>query len=99
MVYARVKSVCLLLFVIVLAAGVPNLSGQALDLSSGSAVSLMPLPSTLSLSPGRLPLDSKFTVSIAKSTDGRLERAVDRMLQRLGERTGLILSPIARTKR
>jgi hexosaminidase len=58
-----------------------------------SSLALMPVPASISTTPGRLPLDSKFGVSLSGFSDERLERAADRMLQRLGERTGLELSP------
>lgn len=44
---------------------------------------LLPVPSSLSLTAARLPLDSTFTVAIARYRDARLERAIDRAVARL----------------
>ena len=55
-------------------------------------LSLMPVPASLSVSPGRLPLDSTFSVSTPSFSDERLKGAIDRMLKRLGNRTGLVFS-------
>ena len=52
----------------------------------------MPAPASVSVAHGRLSLDSSFNVSTVKFTDGRLERAIDRMLHRLADRSGLTLS-------
>ena len=74
-------------------AGLPNLWGQSTPLpTERPTLSLMPVPASLSTKLGRLPLDSKFCVSVQGYTDERLERAIARMLQRLGKRTGLTLS-------
>lgn len=42
---------------------------------------------------GRLEIDGGFRVGIAGLVDGRLERGVGRMVERLGRRTGLSLGP------
>jgi hexosaminidase len=68
---------------------VSNLFGQ-----TNSTLSLMPLPASLQVNAGRLPVDSKFTLSVQEYTDERLERAIDRTLRRLNARTNLTLSRI-----
>lgn len=68
---------------------VSNLSGQ-----TSSTLSLMPVPASQQVNAGRLPVDSKFTLSIQGHTDARLERAMDRALRRLNARTNLTLSRI-----
>src|SRR5436305_11447269 len=74
--------------VAVLFSVVAPLCGQ----STASPLSLMPAPASVSVAHGRLSLDSSFNVSTVKFTDGRLERAIDRMLHRLADRSGLTLS-------
>src|SRR6266852_1757741 len=66
-----------------------NLFGQ-----TNSTLSLMPLPASLQMTAGRLPVDSQFTFSVQGYTDERLERAIDRTLRRLNARTNLTLSRI-----
>jgi hexosaminidase len=68
---------------------VSNLFGQ-----TNSTLSLMPLPASLQVNAGRLPVDSKFTLSVQGYADERLERAIDRTLRRLNARTNLTLSRI-----
>jgi hexosaminidase len=51
----------------------------------------MPVPASLSVSPGRLALDSTLTWAVAGFSDARLRRALDRALRRLEARTGFIL--------
>ena len=57
------------------------------------ALSLMPLPASLSISAGRMPLDSTFGVSTPNFSDERLKGAIARMLKRLENRAGLVFSP------
>ncbi|HEX4487005.1 MAG TPA: family 20 glycosylhydrolase [Terriglobales bacterium] len=52
----------------------------------------MPLPASISVSPGRMPIDSTFGVSTPNFSDDRLKGSIVRMLGRLGSRTGLVFS-------
>ncbi|HJR34031.1 MAG TPA: hypothetical protein VJ817_03735, partial [Gemmatimonadales bacterium] len=54
--------------------------------------SLMPVPASLVREPGLLRLDSTFAVTGAAAGDGRLVRAVARMLARLERRMGTALA-------
>ncbi len=54
---------------------------------------LMPLPSTLSLRSGSLPIDSGFRIRVTGVTDPRLDAAVERLRARVLFQTGI--SPIA----
>jgi hexosaminidase len=56
-----------------------------------SKLALMPLPASLQLNAGRLPVDAKFTLAQQGYRDDRLERAIDRALRRLNARTNLTL--------
>jgi hexosaminidase len=58
---------------------------------------LMPVPESLQVQPGRLPLDSTFTYAARGYADPRLLSAMSRAVRRLEGRTGLILprAPIA----
>ncbi len=53
---------------------------------------LMPVPASVRFQEGRLPLTAAFSVALRGHRDSRLEGAVQRMLRRLSERTGLTLS-------
>jgi hexosaminidase len=68
---------------------VSNLFGKA-----NSTLSLMPLPASLQVNAGRLPVNSQLTLSVQEYSDERLERAIDRTLWRLNARTNLTLSRI-----
>ena len=62
--------------------------------SSGSVASplnVMPLPASVQLQPGQLRLAGSFTISTDGHGDGRLERAILRLQQRLEGRTGITL--------
>jgi hexosaminidase len=50
---------------------------------------LVPMPEHIALNPGRLAIDSDFTVQLKGQRDPRLARAVDRMLQRIQAKTGV----------
>ena len=54
----------------------------------------MPVPASLQVTDGRLPLDSKFSLSVEGFRDERLESAIDRALHRLEASTDLALSRI-----
>jgi hexosaminidase len=55
-------------------------------------LNLMPVPRSLAPRPGRLTLDTTFTVALSGFSNPRLERAVGRMLERLARRTTLALA-------
>jgi hexosaminidase len=65
-------------------------AGQSGALAA-SAVSVMPLPASVEIHPGKLKLDDSFTVGTSGFTDKRLEDAILRLQQRLKGRTGNIL--------
>lgn len=72
-----------------------NLLGQTTaNTPRNSALSLMPVPASLQVEEGRLPLDSNFSLSLQGYTDERLDRGIDRALRRLEARTGLTLSRV-----
>jgi hexosaminidase len=56
---------------------------------------LMPVPASISFEPGRLPIDSGFTVVLRRYESGRLERGVRRAMLRLERRTGVDIQPIS----
>src|ERR1041385_851884 len=55
-------------------------------------LSLMPIPESVQLQPGRLPITSGFTVASKNFADDRLRTAIARMLRRLEGRTVLTLA-------
>src|SRR5512144_1675751 len=54
---------------------------------------LMPVPRAVVPGQGRMRLDSSFSVGFTAFHDGRLDRAVTRMIGRLARRTALTLLP------
>jgi hexosaminidase len=54
-----------------------------------TTLDLMPVPRSVALRDGRLPIDSTFTVAIVGVSDGRLQRGVTRALNRLAKRTAI----------
>src|SRR5215471_3948272 len=57
--------------------------------SGMSAINVMPMPSSVKVSPGKLRMYVPFTVGTGGYSDPRLERAIVRMQHRLRRRTGL----------
>ncbi|HEV8385364.1 MAG TPA: family 20 glycosylhydrolase [Candidatus Acidoferrales bacterium] len=53
---------------------------------------LMPVPASVRIEPGRLPIDKSFSVAATKHRDDRLLRGVRRALERLKARTGVAFS-------
>ena len=56
---------------------------------------LMPVPASVSFEPGRLAIDSGFTVVVGRYENGRLERGVQRAMLRLERRTGVDIQPLS----
>jgi hexosaminidase len=56
-----------------------------------TAFDVMPAPAEMRAEQGSLRLDREFAVFISGAPDSRVEKAVDRALRRLEERTGLLL--------
>jgi hexosaminidase len=73
-----------------------SLRSLLLILSSSVALnaqlSIMPLPAHVEIAPGHLRIDSSFTVRLTGYTEPRLNRAVVRLVSRLGKQTGLSLT-------
>jgi hexosaminidase len=63
-----------------------------------NSLSPMPMPASVSVSPGEMPIDSTFSVSTPRFSDQRLKSAITRMLKRLGDRTGLVFQTRASGK-
>lgn len=76
-----------------LALTVPALPAQPSDSASLAALTLMPMPASVRVEPGRLRLDSSFSVAAPRFRDGRLLRAIGRAVARLEARTGLDVRP------
>src|ERR1051325_11024023 len=59
-----------------------------------AAPALMPLPVKVESAPGRLIVNSDFTVAATGASDPRLDAALNRLARRLARQTGIpILSP------
>jgi hexosaminidase len=61
------------------------------DMISPNQLNLMPVPASLRIEKGRLPLTGSFKVAVSNYTDDRLRAALGRMLKRLASRTVLTL--------
>ncbi len=74
----------------------PRLGAQsATDADSTITRQLMPVPVSVSYEPGRLTIDSSFTVVLRRYDNGRLERGVQRAMLRLERRTGVDIAPVS----
>ncbi len=60
--------------------------------TSASLLALMPVPASVRIEPGRLPIDKSFRVAVTRHGDARLLRGVARALLRLKARTGVEFS-------
>lgn len=67
------------------------LGGPVVGQQAPGTLNLMPVPKSLALRPGRLRLDTSFTVAVRGFSNARLEQAVARMLGRLARHTKLTL--------
>src|SRR6266404_1904155 len=54
-------------------------------------LNLMPMPASVQVQPGRLPITSSFNVAVKNFTDDRLRSGIARMVKRLAGRTVLTL--------
>jgi hexosaminidase len=54
---------------------------------------LMPLPASISVAEGRLPIDGGFTVAVTGQVDLQVRAAAGRLIERLARRTGIPLRP------
>src|ERR1051325_194721 len=68
------------------------LSLSAQTNGSPPTLSLMPVPTSLQIKAGRLPLDARLSIETQGDTSDRLQGAVRRALQRIEDRSGLTLS-------
>ena len=83
-----------LLAVTVLALSALVAGARAQDVPGGARdLPLLPVPATVVVHEGTLPIDEGFTVGFAGVRDPRLTRAVERFLARLKARTGLPVRP------
>lgn len=86
----KIRHICCLLLALPMG---PQLIAQTSQRAlHNTTLSFMPVPTSLQVTDGRLPLDSKFNLSVEGFTDERLESAIDRALHRLEARTDLALS-------
>jgi hexosaminidase len=53
--------------------------------------SLMPMPSTVQLGTGQLPIDRSFSAAVTGFEDPTLERGVERFVRELSQQTGMLL--------
>ncbi|HEX6804447.1 MAG TPA: family 20 glycosylhydrolase [Terriglobales bacterium] len=65
--------------------------GQAAMAQSTPHLNLMPMPASVRLGPGQLPIDQSFSVAIASPRDGMVDRGVQRFVAQLSKQTGMLL--------
>src|SRR5438094_6146626 len=72
---------------------VSSLYGQnpTANMMAPAQMNLMPVPASVQIQTGRLPITSSFKVAIKNYTDDRLRAGIDRMLRHLAGRTVLTL--------
>ena len=58
-------------------------------LASQASLNLMPMPEEIAVNPGRLSIDAGFTARLSGYRDPLLESAVDRLYDRLQQKTGI----------
>src|SRR6266480_3901635 len=75
----------ILIYVFVLA---PTVRAQG-EMITPARLNLMPVPASVQIQTGRLPITSSFSVAVKNYTDDRLRAGIARMLRRLGGRTVL----------
>ena len=61
------------------------------NFATPAQMNLMPVPASVQIQTGRLPITSGFNVAVKNYTDDRLRAGIDRMLRRLAGRTVLTL--------
>src|SRR5881394_1848412 len=61
------------------------------NVATRAQMNLMPVPASVQIQTGRLPITSSFNVAVKNYTDDRLRAGIDRMLRRLAGRTVLTL--------
>src|SRR5437763_2510908 len=61
------------------------------NMMAPAQMNLMPVPASMQIQTGRLPITSSFNVAVKNYTDDRLRAGIDRMLRRLAGRTVLTL--------
>lgn len=88
---------CLRLAVVALCVLFPSVAGHAQEptarVMSPARLSLMPVPASVKMQAGRLPVTSTFSVATSGYADDRLRAGIGRMITRLAGRTVLSLSP------
>ncbi len=69
----------------------PLITSASVQSDAPPPINVMPLPSSVKITPGELKLEELFTVATDGFADARLTHAIVRMQQRLRSRTGLVL--------
>jgi hexosaminidase len=69
-----------------------QMQGTAGQMIAASQLNLMPVPASVQMQAGRLPITSSFNVAVKNYADDRLRGGIARMLTRLAGRTVLTLS-------
>ena len=74
----------------------PSLEAQTVARADSTLTrQLMPVPASVTFEPGRLVIDSSFTVVTRRYDNGRLQRGVQRAMLRLERQTGIDVPPVS----
>jgi hexosaminidase len=68
-----------------------NAQSSSAEVMAPVQLNLMPIPASVKLQPGRLPITANFKVAVKNHADDRLRAGISRMLTRLAGRTVLTL--------
>src|SRR5215813_13746716 len=84
-----------LIYLLLIAVLIPNLAsaGRAQGARPAPQLNLLPVPASVQIQAGRLPITSCFQVAVKNFADDRLRAGISRMLTRLAGRTVLTLAP------
>ena len=77
----------------------PPAQGQTTTVAAASRLNLMPVPASVQLQPGRLPITSNFSVAIKTYADDRLRASIARMTRRLAGTNCIDFAPSISTFR
>jgi hexosaminidase len=78
---------------LVLSLVAPTAGAQTAVTGATALHNLMPVPATVSIEAGGLPIDSRFSVAFSGYKDARLEAAAKRMVERIARQTGIPILP------
>jgi hexosaminidase len=74
------------------------LLSQAAIAQATRSLNLMPMPSSVQLGSGQLPIDQSFSIAISGHRDAMLDRAMQRFIAQLSKQTGMLIPVASKNK-